>query len=948
MKKKIALAIIEHSLWGFIFQPYIVIEERSGGLNILEIATDLSTQDIEMNDLTKRILAFSLSYSERSLMKNFSKEKTLKSFLSNVTTDTINRYIRPCIDGYQRKIIQILHSSEMPLYLRPDIKSRTLWMQDRIEVTQKPSQAVFTFKKDTESGLHYFIHIEGESGVVELYSKSCAILSHEPAAIITERVLLFFEDIDVKKLTPFFTKKVITVPSSSENQYLKTFVRTCLLKFKVNSIGVNIKEIQPNKEAHISLESDWHGNPTLLMSLYYEKKKYPLDYPNKKIVIVDEKEEESALRWFYPDKRWENEQIKLLLDNGLYQTGPSHFSCNDAKDVDLSGNFSGMVEWIRMHKHVLEAFKFSQNLFNHSYYLGEISMETNLESGRDWFDLHCIVVFGDYRIPFSRFRNHILHNKREYTLPDGSIAILPAEWFDRYYELMLFSKNSKDAFRLNRSQYKLTEPFNEISSKISLLIDNQDLPDVPSTLNAELRPYQVSGFQWLVWLYKNGFGGCLADDMGLGKTVQTIAFLEYIYSQESFEHLPSLIVMPTSLLYNWQNEIRKFAPELTFYAYSGSKRLKSEEPGTLFSHYQLILTTYGTLRNDIDLLKKCRFHHLIMDESQYVKNPDSLTYKAVREIDALFKIALTGTPLENSLTDLWAQFNLVNENMLGSYNGFRNAYINPIAQENRDKEEALLRLIKPFLLRRTKQEVTPELPLLLEETVYCDMTQQQKEFYHIEKNKLRNSLMDEKVLAQPNYLSILTLQGLTRLRLLANHPILIEPDYVGDSGKFEQIIMRFETLRSEGHKVLIFSSFVKHLRILANHFDNELWPYAWLTGSISSAERDKEIVRFTNDPEISCFFISLKAGGVGLNLTAADYVFIIDPWWNPASEMQALSRSHRIGQDKNVIVYRFISTKTIEDKIRLLQEEKSRLAATFVTSGNPLANLDREELSRLL
>lgn len=236
----------------------------------------------------------------------------------------------------------------------------------------------------------------------------------------------------------------------------------------------------------------------------------------------------------------------------------------------------------------------------------------------------------------------------------------------------------------------------------------------------------------------------------------------------------------------------------------------------------------------------------------------------------------------------------------------------------------------------------------MEETVYCDMTALQKEVYKAEKNKLRNSLLDNKVLEQPGHLAILTLQGLTRLRLLANHPVLLEPDYSGDSGKFEQIIARFETLRSEGHKVLVFSSFVKHLRILANHFDKEMWSYAWLTGSMTSADRDKEIARFTSDSKIACFFISLKAGGVGLNLTAADYVFIIDPWWNPASEMQAMSRSHRIGQDKNVIVYRFISSKTIEEKIRLLQEEKSKLAATFVTSGNPLANLGPDEISKLL
>jgi SNF2 family DNA or RNA helicase len=376
--------------------------------------------------------------------------------------------------------------------------------------------------------------------------------------------------------------------------------------------------------------------------------------------------------------------------------------------------------------------------------------------------------------------------------------------------------------------------------------------------------------------------------------------------------------------------------------------LKSNDIYKIFGHYDVVLTTYGTLRNDIDILQYCHFHHLILDESQYVKNQDSMSYKSVKQINALHKIALTGTPVENSLTDLWAQLNIVNEGLLGSQNSFRNAYINPILKNNKAKEDALLRIIEPFILRRTKDEVAPELPPLSQETVYCDMSDEQQVVYNEEKNKLRSSLLINDSSLDHQKMSFLTLQGLSRLRLLANHPVLMDDEYAGDSGKFEQIIMRFETLKSENHKVLIFSSFVKHLRLLADYFEKENWKYAWLSGSTPAASRQTEIERFKNDPEINCFFISLKAGGVGLNLTAADYVFIIDPWWNPASEMQALSRSHRIGQDKKVMVYRFISSDTIEEKIRNLQESKSKLAETFITSSNPLKNLNREEMIALV
>ncbi|MEI7502893.1 MAG: DEAD/DEAH box helicase, partial [Paludibacter sp.] len=412
--------------------------------------------------------------------------------------------------------------------------------------------------------------------------------------------------------------------------------------------------------------------------------------------------------------------------------------------------------------------------------------------------------------------------------------------------------------------------------------------------------------------------------------------------------LPSLIVMPTSLIHNWKNELRKFAPGLKIYIYSGVKRLKSNDIYKIFGFYDVVLTTYGTVRNDIDILQYCKFQHLILDESQYVKNPDSMAYKAVKQINALHKIALTGTPVENSLTDLWAQLNIVNEGLLGSQNSFKNAYINPILKNNKAKEDALLRIIQPFILRRTKDEVAPELPPLSQETVYCDMSEEQQTAYNTEKNKLRSSLLINDVTFDHQKLAFLTLQGLSRLRLLANHPVLIDNEYAGDSGKFEQIIMRFETLKSENHKVLIFSSFVKHLRLLADYFEKEDWKYAWLSGSTPASSRESEIERFKNEPDVNCFFISLKAGGVGLNLTAADYVFIIDPWWNPASEMQALSRSHRIGQDKNVMVYRFISSETIEEKIRNLQESKSKLAETFITSSNPLKDFGREEMVKLI
>jgi SNF2 family DNA or RNA helicase len=539
---------------------------------------------------------------------------------------------------------------------------------------------------------------------------------------------------------------------------------------------------------------------------------------------------------------------------------------------------------------------------------------------------------------------------------------------------MFFGKKTADGLRCHSTQFQLLTEIGIDVGRVQSEIKEEMMP-MPEGIQASLRPYQQKGFSWLVYLYRNGYGGCLGDDMGLGKTLQTICLLQFIANTKrasltsadegaALEGLPlfsesekidkelfppSLVVLPTSLVHNWVNELNKFAPSLKVYQYSGIKRMKTKDIARFFAMFDVVITTYGTLRVDIDLLQTAEFHHLIMDESQFVRNPDSQTFQAIKQIRSRYKLALTGTLIENSLSDLWAQFDIMNQGMLGSYSAFKKGYIAPIQRQNREKEEKLLRMIRPFILRRTKLEVAPELPPLTEEVVYCNMSEEQKGLYETEKSKIRNSLSEEGLQqsAVSNF-AFLTLQGLTRLRLLANHPVLQEGKFTGSSGKFDQVVMYLEELLAKHHKVLVFSSFVKHLRLFSQYFEEKAWKYAWLSGDTLPQVRERQIADFQEREDVNCFFISLKAGGVGLNLTAADYVFILDPWWNPSAEMQALSRSHRIGQDKNVMVYRFISSGTIEEKIRRLQESKSRLAETFVTSSNPLTGMTKDEIGVLL
>ena len=405
----------------------------------------------------------------------------------------------------------------------------------------------------------------------------------------------------------------------------------------------------------------------------------------------------------------------------------------------------------------------------------------------------------------------------------------------------------------------------------------------------------------------------------------------------------SIIVLPASLVHNWESEIQKFTPSLKVYRHVGQQRKTGSELEKAVYHYDILLTTYGTVRNDVELLSGIKFFFIILDESQYVKNPSSKTYKSIMKLQSEYRMALTGTPIENSLSDLWTQMNFLNKGLLGNLAFFRRFFITPIEKHNViEQQDKLQVLIRPFILRRTKDEVAKDLPPLMEQVIMCNMDEKQQQIYETEKSLIRNSILAGIEHDGVKKSSIIILQGLSRLRQLANHPKMIADTDETGSGKFEQILVMLENVVAEKHKVLVFSSFVKHLELIRKRIIMENWKYSILTGQTSS--RGEVIKQFQDDPDNHIFLISLKAGGVGLNLTSADYVFLIDPWWNPASENQAISRSHRIGQNKHVFVYRFITQGSIEEKIQQLQIRKSTLADKFINSNNPLQEISKEEV----
>jgi non-specific serine/threonine protein kinase len=477
----------------------------------------------------------------------------------------------------------------------------------------------------------------------------------------------------------------------------------------------------------------------------------------------------------------------------------------------------------------------------------------------------------------------------------------------------------------------------------------------------ELRPYQKHGFDWLHFLREYKFGGILADDMGLGKTVQMLVYLQSLKeslaepiggAQDKLREPPgerrrsaaSLLVVPKSLLANWQREAEKFTPGLRFLEYMGNLRTKDT---SVFDNYDVVLTTYGTMLRDVELLRAYTFSHIILDESQAIKNPLAKSARAARLLQADHRLVMTGTPVENNTFELWSQFAFLNPGLLGNMDYFKREFANPIESGGDEESAALLRkLVYPFILRRTKEQVAPELPPRSERTVYTDMAPAQKKVYALTRERYRAELLGLIESEGINDARFKILEGLLRLRQIAIHPRLVEKNYKGEAPKFEVLLETLETLQAEKHKALIFSQFVEILRLVRRELEERGIKYVYLDGQ--TPNRQSRVDLFQNDPSIPFFLISLKAGGVGLNLTAADYVIHLDPWWNPAVEMQASDRAHRIGQDKPVFVYKIIARDTVEEKILQLQEKKRALVKSIIaTEASFFKSLTKEDVRTL-
>ncbi|MCU4157716.1 DEAD/DEAH box helicase family protein [Carboxylicivirga sp. A043] len=592
--------------------------------------------------------------------------------------------------------------------------------------------------------------------------------------------------------------------------------------------------------------------------------------------------------------------------------------------------------------------------FKYSPHKGKIS--TSISSGQDWFDIKINVSFGDNVVKLADIRKAVLKKQRYIQLSDGSVGVLPAEWFHRFEKYFRHGEVNGESLSVSKLRFSIVDELfdniddatvlAELAEKRRKLAAFTHIEEtaVPASITADLRHYQKEGLNWLNFLHEMGWGGILADDMGLGKTLQVLTFLQHVLERNS---QTNLIIVPTTLLFNWENEIRKFAPSLKAYYHYGVQRVDTVHT---FDDYDIVFTTYGILLRDIEMLKEYAFNYIVLDESQAIKNPASRRYKAASLLKANSRLALSGTPIENSTFDLYAQMSFVNRGFLGGVSAFKDSFSNAIDKEGDELIGGeLQRLINPFVLRRTKEKVAKELPPKTEDVIFCEMDTAQRKVYDAYRNQFRDQLIGKVEEEGIGKSKMMVLEALTRLRQICDSPQLIGGSIdETESVKIKEIIQHI-TDKTANHKILIFSQFVKMLGLIKDELSRRGIEFEYLDGKSSTKQREQSVNNFQTDDELRVFLISLKAGGTGLNLTAADYVYIVDPWWNPAVENQAIDRCYRIGQDKNVFAYRMICRDTVEEKILKLQERKKKVAGDIVqTDESIMKNLTMDDIKDLL
>jgi superfamily II DNA or RNA helicase len=586
-----------------------------------------------------------------------------------------------------------------------------------------------------------------------------------------------------------------------------------------------------------------------------------------------------------------------------------------------------------------------------------------VRSGIDWFELDASVSYGDVEVGLRDLLEARRAGATTILLPDGTHGVLPLEWLARLAPVMAGGRPAGDVMRYRQSQVALLDAlldavpeadvdatFEQARAELHTFERIAPLEPGPDFVGS-LREYQGEGLGWLDFLRRFGLGGCLADDMGLGKTVQVLAMLDARRAVSDRPATVSLVVVPRSLIFNWLREAARFTPKLRMLDFTGTARRTADIRA---GEIDVVVTTYGTLRRDAAELADMRFDYIVLDEAQAIKNPGSASAKAARLLMADHRLAITGTPIENRLEELWSLFDFLNPGMLGTASAFSELVRLSDAGDLDDDapraggRDLLARALRPVVLRRTKEQVARDLPARTDHTLEVELEPAQRTFYDGLLQSYRQSVLERVDSVGLGKARMHILEAMLRLRQAACHPALVDPRLVhASSAKLDALLPSLEEIAGQGHKALVFSQFTSFLALARDRLDAAGLAYEYLDGR--TRDRQERVDRFQNDPTIPFFLISLKAGGHGLNLTAADYVYLLDPWWNPAVEAQAIDRAHRIGQTRSVIATRLVAKGTVEEKILELQASKRALAdAILGQDQGVLAGIGREELEMLL
>lgn len=848
------------------------------------------------------------------------------------STDSIlKQHTKRMADMRIGKIVRLADSLDIPILYAPTEKTplhitNRLYLQPDTVITP-----VMNFRRHG-GGTEYRLQLRFDGQLEEHPSEhEIAVLTYNPGMFAFDNhIYIMGESHSGQLLLPFTKKPVVAIPRRIENDYFRRFILKNVAKVEIHTIGFDIDDIHKPLHPHLTLDTTVDGHHILTLRFWYGNESYVPD--NQAVGRVKLKEENDSFHFtrLIRDTKRERQYIEQLCLTGVQIAAQGYI---------FFDSLAKMIDWLRQHGPQLrqQGFDIIQPS-DQVYHIGPLSVEQSDTWNGDWLQTDVTIVLdeGRLRIPFRDLRESILRGEQEYMLPTGERLLIPGEWLQRYANLLLIGKPKGKGFQRHSSQLTETEEVKKQKPQ------NTIPATIPAKLQATLRPYQEKGYKWLWRNFQARTGCCLSDEMGLGKTLQTIALLlkyketaktastpqpmpGFLFTEEemmgsmatekddvdvSTPFLTSLVVAPASVVHNWKNELCRFAPSLQVCLYTGDVSRRRDIQKVLTSH-DIVLTTYRTLLNDIDYLSEVEFGIVVFDESQAFKTATSQIHKAVLRLKSLHSMALSGTPVENNLNELWSLMSVLNPNLLGDARSFQQTFINPIARQMEESRTALLRrMIAPYFLKRTKGEVLKDLPPRQDEVVICPMTETQVSNYAEELSRARNEWMDTNVQESRRQINMLT--AIQRLRQIAN-----------GEGKMCVVFEQLENLRGTRHKVLIFSEYVSLLERVGQEMQLRGWSYEMLTGQ--TLRREQVIAHFQNDIDCQFFLISLKAGGVGLNLTAADYVFLLDPWWNLAAEEQAIARSHRIGQHHPVFVYRFVAENTLEEQILSLQERKQTL-----------------------